>query len=236
VHLVPSLVCLCLSYEEHAKATGRWHSSVQWLHSKISTHFMFLPSTYSFRALIFWQLLHVAHLFHYLRYTPLDVVFSLNVSMLILLGVTFRVLAFVSLVAFNRDKRGLPTLAQMSLYWIVNPLDDWARARGEQQELRSRRARIQSRNASSAVGPRSRASTGGDSSHEDSGRRSGSHSGEGDLLVAGISAHNSSDDLLRINGHNNARSQRTDSGYAAPASSGYDIYPELDYQAASEEL
>jgi len=167
------------------------------------------------------------------------VVFALNVSMLILLGITFRVFAFVSLVAFNRDKRGLPTLAQMSLYWIVNPLDDWARARGEQQELRSRRARIQSRSASSARGSRSRTNTGGETSHDDDelGRRSGSRSGEGDSLVSSsrMNAHNSSDDPLRMSGGNSA-SQRSNRGYAAPASSGYDLYPELDYQASSEEL
>jgi hypothetical protein len=69
-----------------------------------------------------------------LDYTPLSAVLALNVSILILLGINFRILAFVSLVVFNRDKRGLPTLTQMCFYWIVNPLDDWSRARREQGE------------------------------------------------------------------------------------------------------
>jgi len=83
-----------------------------------------------------------------LGYTPQTVVLVLDSLMLVLLGLLFRYLAYWSLIAFNRDKRGLPTLSQMSLYWIVNPLDDWARARRERHErmLRAQR-RTAERNA-----------------------------------------------------------------------------------------
>lgn len=151
-------------------------------------------------------------------------VFALDVALLLLLGVAFRVLAFVALVAFNRDKRGLPTLAHMSLYWVVNPLDDWARARGEQQALASRRARVQSHTqAGAAQGPnRSRAGT--DSGTDNGGSLGGSAmgvggSGEEEFFVAVGSGGG-----LGAGG-----------GFAAPPG-GYDLYPEPDYQNATEEL
>ena len=62
--------------------------------------------------------------------------------MLVGLGILFRALAFWSLVAFNRDKRHLPTLAQLSLYWVVNPLDNLANARRERRHEERRAERI----------------------------------------------------------------------------------------------
>jgi len=76
-----------------------------------------------------------------LGYTPLSAALALNVSILILLGITFRILAFISLILFNRDKRGLPTLTQMCFYWILNPLDDWGRARREKSAQKRQRHR-----------------------------------------------------------------------------------------------
>jgi hypothetical protein len=69
-------------------------------------------------------------------YTPTTEVLYLNVAMLLWLGVTSRALAFVALSAFNRDKMGLSTLSQMSIYWIVNPVHDWLKARRARKELR----------------------------------------------------------------------------------------------------
>ena len=77
-----------------------------------------------------------------LRYTPLTLALWLDVGMLIGLGVVFRALAFWSLVLFNRDKRHLPTLAQLSLYWVVNPLDNWAQSKRERRHEARRRERI----------------------------------------------------------------------------------------------
>jgi hypothetical protein len=74
-----------------------------------------------------------------LQYTPTVEAMALNVALLVLLGLGFRALAFASLVLFNRDKRGLPTVTQMAMYWIVSPLDDWARARAEARERAARR-------------------------------------------------------------------------------------------------
>jgi hypothetical protein len=174
-------------------------------------------------------------------------VFTLDVAMLVLLGIAFRVLAFVSLVAFNRDKRGLPTLAQMSLYWVVNPLDDWARARGERAEQVSRRARIESHHVSSAQATSNRSRAGTDNgSHGGSGSMVVGSSGEEEFFVASSSSSSSSSS----SNNNNSNSSRgsgsgsgpsagvggcTSGGYAAPAGR-YDLYPELDYPTGTEEL
>uniref|UniRef100_A0A7S2W930 ABC transporter domain-containing protein n=1 Tax=Rhizochromulina marina TaxID=1034831 RepID=A0A7S2W930_9STRA len=73
-------------------------------------------------------------------YTPSNRAMYLNVAMLVFLGTLSRILAFIALSAFNRDKMGLSTLTQMGLYWVVNPLDDWARARREKADRARRRA------------------------------------------------------------------------------------------------
>jgi hypothetical protein len=74
-----------------------------------------------------------------LEYTPSDEAMALNALMLLSLGCLFRFLAFISLIIFNRDKRGLQTLSQMSLYFVINPLDDWAREKREKQLLKEKR-------------------------------------------------------------------------------------------------
>jgi len=55
--------------------------------------------------------------------TPISEVFSLDVAMLLLLGITFRILAFVSLIFCNRNKRGLRTYGQIFSHQICNPCD-----------------------------------------------------------------------------------------------------------------
>ena len=77
-----------------------------------------------------------------LGYTPLSAAIALDVSILFLLGIIFRILAFASLILFNRDKRGLPTLTQMCFYWIVNPLDDRSRAREKRVQKHRRHSSI----------------------------------------------------------------------------------------------
>jgi len=71
-----------------------------------------------------------------LGYSPQDVAIVLDVALLLLLGVFFRILAFWSLVALNRDKRGLPTLGQMAIFWVVNPIDSFARRRKAAKDRR----------------------------------------------------------------------------------------------------
>jgi len=71
-----------------------------------------------------------------LGYTPQDITIWVDTILLVLLGIFFRILAFYSLILFNRDKRGLQTLWQMCIYWVVNPLDRWSRRRKERRSLR----------------------------------------------------------------------------------------------------
>lgn len=76
-----------------------------------------------------------------LRYTPTTEVLVLDCGMLLFLGLVFRVLAYFSLMAFNRNKRGLPSINQTALYLIVNPLDDYYRRRREEAARKERLAR-----------------------------------------------------------------------------------------------
>lgn len=55
--------------------------------------------------------------------TPVSDIFSLDISMLLLLGVVFRLLAFSSLIVCNRNKRGLRTLGQIVGNWVCYPLE-----------------------------------------------------------------------------------------------------------------
>lgn len=55
--------------------------------------------------------------------TPISDIFSLDVAMLLLLGVVFRILAFTSLIVCNRNKRGLRTLGQIVGQSVCYPLE-----------------------------------------------------------------------------------------------------------------
>lgn len=70
----------------------------------------------------------------------MTIAINMNVLILIWIGVVGRILAYISLSTFNRDKMGLLTLSQMSIYWIVNPIHDWLKARKARKELQRRRA------------------------------------------------------------------------------------------------
>ena len=123
---------LAVSYLSFA----RWHAELIYLQTVWSLTVAWrMPPAYYIKASKYSALLGLMEL----GYSPQDLVMYLDVGMLLLLGFIFRVLAFWSLVVCNRDKRGLPTIGQMSLYWIVNPLDDWARARKQRAEEERRR-------------------------------------------------------------------------------------------------
>lgn len=55
--------------------------------------------------------------------TPVSDIFSLDISMLLLLGVVFRLFAFTSLIICNRNKRGLRNLGQIVGHWVCYPLE-----------------------------------------------------------------------------------------------------------------
>ena len=59
--------------------------------------------------------------------TPVSEVFYLDVAMLLLLGITFRIFAFVSLVTCNRNKRGLRTYGQIISHRLSCLCDVWFR-------------------------------------------------------------------------------------------------------------
>jgi len=73
-----------------------------------------------------------------LEYTPSNETMMLNSLMLICLGLLFRLLAFISLIIFNRDKRGLQTVTQLLLYFIINPIDDWYKERKELNRIKEK--------------------------------------------------------------------------------------------------
>lgn len=62
-----------------------------------------------------------------LEYTPTDKSMMLDMIMLLLLGFAFRCFAFISMIVFNRDKKGLPPLCHPNLTClsIVKTVKTW---------------------------------------------------------------------------------------------------------------